>query len=111
MSRRCRYPRVDRANRWRHRSERREHLVPLAPMHWLAERRLRLQELLRGLQVLWRSREHVERARGGERQAIQQGGKNNVKVFGSLVGRQMPTGRQNKNLETALDPREPTEPS
>jgi len=71
MSRQCQCLRGDRAIHWRHRSERREHLVPLAPMHLLVERRLRLQELLRGPQVLWRSRERVESARGGERQTIQ----------------------------------------
>src|SRR5689334_23285826 len=69
----------------------------------------RLQELLRGPQVLWRSRERVEHARGGERQPIQPCGKDNVKVFGTLVMREITGGRENRDLEITFDLAETTE--
>src|SRR5690349_24158154 len=72
-------------------------------MHSWVELPPRLQELLRGPQVLGRSRERVERARGGERQAIQPCGKDNVKVFGTLVVWEITSGCQNGDLEIALD--------
>src|SRR6476620_2463838 len=108
-SRQCRCPLVDRANRLLRRIERREHLVPLAPMRSSVEFLLRLQELLRGTQVLWRSRGRVESARGGERQAIQPCGKDNVKVFGPLVVRKITSWRQHRNFEITFDLAESTE--
>ena len=65
------FPPGGRANRLLHRIEPHARLVPLVRMRWSVGLRLRLRELLRVLQVRGRSRERVERGRGGERQAIQ----------------------------------------